>query len=430
MITNEREYRITRRQLAKLRQAIREFDPAAVEERVGSAALASAEVQALKSEEEALSGQLREYEALRSGAIRKLEASSLAELPRMLIQARIAQRLSQRELAELTGLKEQQIQRYEADEYRSASLRRLREIAEALKLQITEVAEIAPATLAIQTPKSVELEWDKFPVREMYRRGWFEGFSGSLDAALQSVDTLVPDFVTKSIRRPTVALHRRRVRSGSSVDHYALLAWECRVLALAARAELGGSYRAQSLNSDWIAELRNMSSEPDGPLRARAMLHEAGIALIVEPHLPSTHLDGAAMLYGNVPVIGMTLRYDRLDNFWFVLLHELFHVMKHLRKGKLQSIFDDLDAGGEERIELEADTLAGESLIPGFAWNRALARYVRSVESVVTFASDLGINPALVAGRIRHEAKNYLILNELVGQGDVRKHFPEAGFGA
>jgi HTH-type transcriptional regulator/antitoxin HigA len=296
-------------------------------------------------------------------------------------------------------------------------------------LSITETAELARPVGAVPR-KPRELEWSRFPVKEMYKRGWFEGFSGSLDAALQQADTLVREFVGSVIKRPATALYRRRIRSGSSLDEYALMAWECRVLGLAKRAQLSGLGLEQSLNSEWIADLARQSGESDGPLRAKAMLEEAGVALIVEPHLPRTYLDGAALLFAAVPVIGMTLRYDRLDNFWFVLFHELFHVIKHLRKGKLHSIFDDLDEASEDKIEREADALAREALIPSTAWDHALARYVQSEESIRVFAAELGISPAIVAGRIRHEANNYVILNDLVGQGEVRRHFQGPDFGA
>jgi HTH-type transcriptional regulator/antitoxin HigA len=429
MITNERQYRITKRQLSSLRRALADFDPKEVAERAGSDVLAAAELNALRSEEASLSSQLREYELLRSGEITQLKASSLGELPSILIRARIAQGLSQRELAELVGVKEQQIQRYESDEYASASLRRLLEIAEALKLSITEVAELKPKSSTAEAVITREIDWSLFPVKEMYRRHWFEGFSGSLTAALEQADTLVSDFVKNERPRPSVALYRKRVRAGSSVDGYALLAWECRILSLAARAKLRRSYQDGSIDTQWIAELARQSGKTDGPLCAKKQLEEAGIALVVEPHLVSTHLDGAALLHDEGPVIGMTLRYDRLDDFWFVLFHELFHVVKHLRKGRVQGIFDDLDISDIDGVEHETDSLAGEALIPSEEWNRALARYVRSSESVVALASELRISPAIVAGRIRHEAGNYTILNDLVGQGEVRKHFPEAGFG-
>ena len=142
MITNERQYRISKAQLSRVREAAKAFDLSATADRVGSDVLAKAELEALRSEEEVLSEQIREYEALKSGAVTVLKAAGLEELPSILIRARIAQGLSQRELAQILGIKEQQVQRYESDGYASASLRRLTQVADALHLNISEVAEL------------------------------------------------------------------------------------------------------------------------------------------------------------------------------------------------------------------------------------------------------------------------------------------------
>jgi len=142
MITNERQYRIAKAQWSRFKEAIDDFDLRAAAERIGSRALAKAELDALKSEEEILAAQISEYEHLKSGAVTVLRAESIEELPRLLIKARIARRLSQRELAEMLGINEQQIQRYEAEGYASASLRRLAEVANSLELDINETAEL------------------------------------------------------------------------------------------------------------------------------------------------------------------------------------------------------------------------------------------------------------------------------------------------
>lgn len=425
MITNERQYKITKAQLVKLQDGAKEFDLEEVTERIGSKILAQAELDGLKSEIDVLETQLQEYESLKSGAVTYFQANSLAELPIVLIRARIAQSLSQRELGELVGLKEQQIQRYESEQYASASLRRLREIADALKLSIKEIAEIS-----LPTKDSKSLDWSKFPAREMYKRGWFDGFYGSMIDLDQIAKELVESFITAFTKKQTLALHRKLVRSGSELDYYALLAWECRILALASKVDGVKGYQSKQLTDEWLGEFKKLSNLQDGPAQAREALKAVGIILVVEPHLPGTHLDGAAMLLnGEIPVIGLTLRYDRLDNFWFVLFHEIIHVIKHLRKDKLENIFDDLDVDGVEEIEKEADTLAGNALIPTKAWETALPRYVQSIESIQKFASNLGISPAIVAGKIRNESKNYTILSDLVGQGEVRKYFPEVKFG-
>jgi HTH-type transcriptional regulator/antitoxin HigA len=276
--------------------------------------------------------------------------------------------------------------------------------------------------------KPQSIDWHLFPIKDMYRRNWFEWFSGSQADAMQYADVLIEQYVTSVIRDPIVALRRQRTRSSSVVDTFALLAWECRILTLAQKSEMSVKYEQGSLNEEWFKKLAQESRFKDGPLRAKKYLEKAGICLIIEPHIPHTHLDGAAFLRGGKPIIGLTLRYDRIDNFWFVLFHELVHIIKHLRKGKDEQIFDDIDADPDE-LELDADMMAGQMLLPNRLWETALARYVRSKESIINFANELKISPAIIAGRIRKEANNYVMLNELVGHGQARKIFPEINFG-
>jgi len=437
MITNERQYRITSAQLEKFRKAIDDFDIQGVIKQTKSKVLAKAELDALRSEYENLSIQLYEYETLKSGTVEILKASNLEELPSILIRARIARGLSQRQLAESIGLKEQQIQRYEAEEYTSANLPRLAEVARALGLSISEVAKLGAEP---QRPLSVDendLAWDQFPIKEMYRRNWFEGVPFedspvgsplSLSEAMANAEGLVKAFIKGPLRKPVYALSRQRVRAGGSVNRYALLAWQCRVIALAEKEVVAKNYSRKGITDKWLTELAHISRENDGPKKAVEYLRNSGIRFVIVPHLSQTHLDGAAfLLKRGSPVIGMTLRYDRIDNFWFVLFHELVHIMKHLHKGNIESIFDDLDVEAED-IEQEADKLAGEVLVPEDKWNTALARYLRSEDSVKELAEELGIHPAIVAGKIRRETDNYMILTDMVGRGEVRKLFPDIDF--
>lgn len=430
MITNERQYRISKGQLAKLRLALSSHSSQERTRRLGSAVLAKAELDALRSEEQALTQQLLEYEALKSGAQTVLKVKNLEELPRLLIQGRIARGLSQRALANAIGLKEQQVQRYEAEEYASASLRRLAAVAEALKLEISEVAELRSPDRSASVRHTQKIDWELFPVREMYRRNWFVdlGFQGSLRAALAAAGELAQQYVEAAIPRRVPALLRQRARVHAGMDHYALLAWQCRVLLLARVVDHETPFSRRSLTGEWLQSLARESRFQDGPQRAVRVLREAGIPLVIEPHLPQTYLDGAAFLLPDGhPVIGLTLRYDRVDNFWFVLFHELFHVIKHLRLGELEDVFDDLDADPDD-MEMEAESAAAAALIPDDAWETALARYLRTPETVASFADETGIHPAIVAGRIRKEAENYTILTNMVGGGQVRAQFPEVQF--
>ena len=139
------------------------------------------------------------------------------------------------------------------------------------------------------------------------------------------------------------------------MNRYDLLAWQCRVIALAEKQSIKNKYKHNKITKDWLTKIAKLSRADDWKKKVIDYLHNYGIRLVVESHLPNTYLDGAAILLSDgSPVIGMTLRYDRLDNFWFVLFHELIHVMKHLHKGDIESIFDDLDEKAED-IEKEAD---------------------------------------------------------------------------
>ena len=358
-----------------------------------------------------------------------MKASTLEDLPNILIRARIAKGFSQRQLAEAIGLKEQQIQRYEAEEYASANLQRLSEIAKALCLNISEIAEFRAKQQPTSTADINDLAWDQFPIKEMYRRNWFKGFSGSLSDAMDNAEELVQEYVTSFIDVPIQALARQRIRLGGTVNRYALLAWQCRIIDLVKKEgkKVVNKYKHKSITDEWLNSLAHISTDKDGPKKVVDYLQYSGIRLIIEPHLPQTHLDGAAFLLADSPVIGLTIRYDRIDNFWFVLFHELVHIIKHLHKGDIESIFDDLDVEAGD-IEQEADDLAGEILVPEEKWKTALARYLQTKSSIIDFASELGIHPAIIAGKIRKEANNYIILTDMVGQGDVRRLFPNVCF--
>ena len=135
MIRNERQYIITKAQIKKFRKVLSEFNK---QKSNAHSMLVKAQKDAMESELAALENQVKEYEKLRSGKYKVLKGSSFYDLPIELIRARIALGLTQKQLAEKVGLKEQQIQRYEETDYASASFSRLTEIIKALGLDIEE----------------------------------------------------------------------------------------------------------------------------------------------------------------------------------------------------------------------------------------------------------------------------------------------------
>ena len=122
-------------------------------------------------------------------------------------------------------------------------------------------------------------------------------------------------------------------------------------------------------------------------------------------------------------MIVITGRYDRLDNFWFVLLHEMGHVVKHLNEDR-PSLADDMSLrglSGEDVIERDADDFAEEALIP-MELHFDPREHLSQAE-LRTIARKHELHPAILAGRIQFERKNYSVFRNLLGNGEVRQCF-------
>lgn len=258
---------------------------------------------------------------------------------------------------------------------------------------------------------------DRLPIRELLKRDWVRLRAGETkEDAIESYLRRSADF------RHAPTFHRRRIR-GNVRNEYSLWAWRVRVLEIS--RSLVEEKKIPPFKGDvsWGEELVSATQEHDGPKRAVNVLARSGIPVVIQPHLPGTYLDGAAMLDpDDRPVIGLTLRFDRLDHFWFVLLHELGHVFLHLLEGVHDDFFDDEGAEGDA-LEREADSFALDTLIPQADWAQCLSRFAPTSEAVVQDAKRLGVGASVVAGRIRREQENYALLSDLIGEGTVKCQF-------
>ena len=423
MIYSDKQYGITRRELAKLQDAL-----VAIQDDISSEDwVHEITIDGLQSQIAELEADIAYYDLLKSGEISTGVVQSLEALPSALIQARIASGMSQSELARELGLKPQQVQRYEASEYLGANLARLIQVSKTLNVHMAGLfqTEAKEKGAVLIWNEFDDVAWQQFPVQEMVKRRWFDVPHGT-----DPIDRVQDYILNKTGSGFTTAFHRKKLRGASLPNEYALLAWQARILDRAqTMVETGGIAEFQ-YDERWIPELVALTSQSDGPRRARALLALHGIVLVTEKHLPGTYLDGAAMI-GNSdnPVIGLTLRYDRLDNFWFVLFHELGHVYLHLFDGLHFDFFDDDESKSNDRIELEADQFALDKLIPHERWEKCLSRFALSEASVRIDAKNLGVDVSIIAGRIRRELGNYKILSDLVGNRQVRIQLEQAANG-
>ena len=419
MIYSDKQYSVSSAELAKLRQAL----SAAEARKSDQLWLKKAEIDSVKSQIADIEAELAEYDLLKSGQVSFSKSYALEELPHVLVQARIATGMSQTDLAEKLDMKPQQIQRYEATNYMGASLARLIEVSRALGVKASGTFEGAD-----QTDGSVfvwnhvdDIVWRQFPYKEMIKRNWFTVPLGG-----NPLEKVKEYFLNAAGPQFATAYHRKKMRSGNVPNEYALLAWQARILERARDLTERVELTEFELDDRWLSKLVSLTKRKDGAKQASQLLAKKGIVLVIERHLPGSYLDGAAML-GDAerPIIGLTLRHDRLDNFWFVLLHELGHVFQHLFDGRRFDFFDEEGRSETDSIELEADKFALNTLIPEELWDRCLSRFALSEEAVRIDADNLGIDPGIIAGRIRKERDDYTILNNLVGQKQVRQQFEE-----
>jgi transcriptional regulator with XRE-family HTH domain len=181
MITNDVQYRTAKTQVDRLQHLLEELAERPLEPS-GDELRRKLEIAAVDSQVAELRSQLDEYEALRSGRTAVGQLTTLEDLPRLLIRARIAAGMSQRAFAERLGLKEQQIQRYEATEYSSANLARLREVAEALDLRVALPERTATSDDLLKQLSSLGLD-RPFVRRRIAPAALRERLSGESDLA-------------------------------------------------------------------------------------------------------------------------------------------------------------------------------------------------------------------------------------------------------
>jgi HTH-type transcriptional regulator / antitoxin HigA len=422
MITNDRQYKITKSQILRFQESLADMMKIPSDASNFHPKVVEASKTAMESQLHDLLAQVEEYEALKAGKIFITEVKDLKELPELLIKARIANGLTQSQLARQLEMKEQQVQRYESELYSSASLKTILKIAELLQIKINGDAQLkeyeSVETREYLNPKN-------YPFKEMFKRNWFEGFSGTLNEAIQQGEVLLLKLFDKAgiSSNQLFSLNKKKVRRGGQLNSLALDAWHARVIGKARKQTVNDFNRA-TLTESWLRELVVLSKENKGPFLAAEYLMKSGIKFVIEPQIEGTYLDGAAILLeGKYPLVAMTLRYDRLDNFWFVLFHEIAHIKLHLNEN-LEAVFDDLDIKGDD-FEDEADKFSLNVLLPNDVWKKSLVRFSPTKDAIVNQAQKLNIHPALVAGRIRRETGKYYQLNDLVGQGEVRKHFLE-----
>ena len=252
-----------------------------------------------------------------------------------------------------------------------------------------------------------DIDFEKLPIGEMAKYGAFGNTSKTRlqDGAEELIRSLLQGLGSGFSLSDVKFRKTTSVRLNSNVNAHALQAWMLHLLSVASKTNVDRKYEKESLNDKLIDSLVALSIMDEGPKLAQELLRKYGIILEVVHHYKNTYLDGAAYITNDGhPIIGLTLRYDRIDNFWFTLLHEIAHVKLHLEPGSY--VADDMSLRGahsDDRHEREADEFAERALLPhDFDLDR---EEIISREDVHRYAHMHNVHPAIVAGRIQHTKK-------------------------
>lgn len=275
--------------------------------------------------------------------------------------------------------------------------------------------------------QSLEIEWDKFPIKAMYniaKNVFFRNVEASCKQIKENAEFYLRELLTPY---SDVAMNntfcRQNARMSDRVNNYALAAWIVGCRRIADETTLDRKFDKNN-EQTIIQQLKALTIFDEGPKLAEKYLQKEGIHLVILPNLPRTYLDGAVFRAKDEnPVIALTLRYDRIDYFWFTLFHELGHVFRHLGESDAECYLDELDLSTSDLKEEAADQFASENLIRDEVIEEASLFEEYSKEKVTEFAREHNIHPAIVAGRIRYKNNNYRILWGLVGKGEVRRLF-------
>ena len=241
------------------------------------------------------------------------------------------------------------------------------------------------------------------PVKDLARKGWISKTS-DLDIIEREVCRLLG--IDSIDENPDLSLAARKSDPYGEFSP-AQIAWACRARQQASRQKVK-RFDRRRFNAQ-VSKLPQLSVEDDAVVQLLEALVGLGVRLVVVEHLPQTYIDGAALwLDAKSPVVALSLRYDRIDYFWFTLMHELAHI----RRSTAHAAHVDENLVGpyaearkdKPQDEQAADALASEWLVPHKKLDAFIARTKPrfSKPSIQNFAHSVGVHPGIVVGQLQH----------------------------
>lgn len=254
--------------------------------------------------------------------------------------------------------------------------------------------------------------YERFPVREMIRRGWIES-SRNIEVLEQQFREF---FDLRDLDDEVVFSHAPKKSPGGEAPSRLQLAWLYRAKRLAAQADVP-PYSSQQLRKA-LPDLAALMSAAEEARQVSGVLAECGVRFVVVESIPGAKLDGACFwLAAAQPVIALSLRLDRIDNFWFVLRHEIEHVLRGHGRERGFVIDQDLEGAVPEQ-QGDDETVANLAATRFCVGDSAMSRFVANVgpyysdERVTRFARELSVHPGIVVGQLQRRLRRYDLLRK------------------
>jgi HTH-type transcriptional regulator/antitoxin HigA len=254
---------------------------------------------------------------------------------------------------------------------------------------------------------------DQIPVTELRRRGHVTAPRQDKVTVLREVCDFFGVSDPRAWQMHWAAPAAAYRRSAAFEAHPGAVATWLRLGEIEAKSVAVGPYDKELLTSA-LPRLRALTLEPDPGVFVGAITSlcgKAGLTVVFIPEVPGARCSGAARWVSGRPVVQLSLRHKTDDHLWFTLFHEIGHVLLH---GRSEVFIDDgADRSPERRVmEDQADEFAQDVLIPGSA--AAGLPELKTLESIATFAEQIGVSPGVVVGRLQHDQMiGYRIGNRL-----------------
>lgn len=261
--------------------------------------------------------------------------------------------------------------------------------------------------------------FSELPISEMIKRGWLH--ADNIKDVKNIEIGLCSFFEANQINEIEILPHAAKKTKVALGTTSVQLAWLYRVKQISAEI-IAPKYSTRSVTAA-IEKLKPLRISAEATRKVPRILAEAGIRFVIVESLPSAKIDGVCMWLDEFsPVVGMSLRFDRIDNFWFVLRHELEHILCEHGKNKINidTELSELRANSEENIneeEREANSAASEFMVPIKRIDSFIARKAPafSERDLIGFSRTIGVHPGLVVGQLQYKSNRYNIFrNHLV----------------